>query len=315
MWQVSYLWEEIPWLQQCLTSSQTSCSCTLQTRLKMLQAVSQLQVFQRPISTTNSVIHADHELIAWCSDVKVLNSSVIFTDVCHRGCWGPRTLVRCILSQSKTSMGTLCWCSWRTWTPVPTWMAFAGRSCANSSSNASPSRPRRSPLPWTFCSLNSMWVLRWLKVCPSRKEWFCAVHFLFPPQLGMDGGICQRHSWVYFSSFSFLKCFSNPELRRKSIERHFQNVSRSPGKHLFIGISLMSLNTHSQRMSEDKAETIRLQIEMCFLLQLLHVQTLIIQASVNYHDSPLPLLGTFSQESYWSDVGSVCKTASTSREY
>lgn len=42
--QVSYLWEEIPWLQQCLSPTQSSCSCTLQTRLKMLQAVSQLQV-------------------------------------------------------------------------------------------------------------------------------------------------------------------------------------------------------------------------------------------------------------------------------
>ncbi|KAM7370905.1 hypothetical protein PAMP_010415 [Pampus punctatissimus] len=40
---VSYLWEEIPWLQQCLSPSQSSCSCTLQTRLKMLQAVSLLQ--------------------------------------------------------------------------------------------------------------------------------------------------------------------------------------------------------------------------------------------------------------------------------
>lgn len=45
--QVSYLWEEIPWLQQCLSPSQSSCSCTLQTRLKMLQAVSHLQVVQR----------------------------------------------------------------------------------------------------------------------------------------------------------------------------------------------------------------------------------------------------------------------------
>lgn len=44
MWQVSYLWEEIPWLQQCLSSCQSSCSCTLQTRVKMLQAISQLQV-------------------------------------------------------------------------------------------------------------------------------------------------------------------------------------------------------------------------------------------------------------------------------
>ncbi|XP_068610755.1 ankyrin repeat and fibronectin type-III domain-containing protein 1 [Brachionichthys hirsutus] len=40
---VSHLWEEIPWLQQCLNPSQSSCSCTLQTRLRMLQAVSQLQ--------------------------------------------------------------------------------------------------------------------------------------------------------------------------------------------------------------------------------------------------------------------------------
>lgn len=44
LFQVSYLWEEISWLQQCLSASQSSCSCTLQTRLKMLQAVSQLQV-------------------------------------------------------------------------------------------------------------------------------------------------------------------------------------------------------------------------------------------------------------------------------
>ncbi|XP_069011849.1 ankyrin repeat and fibronectin type-III domain-containing protein 1 isoform X1 [Embiotoca jacksoni] len=40
---VSYLWEDISWLQQCLSPSQSSCSCTLQTRLKMLQAVSHLQ--------------------------------------------------------------------------------------------------------------------------------------------------------------------------------------------------------------------------------------------------------------------------------
>ncbi|XP_056440937.1 ankyrin repeat and fibronectin type-III domain-containing protein 1-like, partial [Gadus chalcogrammus] len=38
---VSYLWEDILWLQQCLSPSQTSC--TLQTRVKMLQAVSLLQ--------------------------------------------------------------------------------------------------------------------------------------------------------------------------------------------------------------------------------------------------------------------------------
>uniref|UniRef100_A0A8C6ST33 Fibronectin type-III domain-containing protein n=1 Tax=Neogobius melanostomus TaxID=47308 RepID=A0A8C6ST33_9GOBI len=40
---VSYLWEEIPWLQQCLSPTQMSCSCTLQTRMKMLQAISYLQ--------------------------------------------------------------------------------------------------------------------------------------------------------------------------------------------------------------------------------------------------------------------------------
>ncbi|CAL8301916.1 unnamed protein product [Lota lota] len=40
---VSYLWEDILWLQQCLSPSQTSCSCTLQTRVKILQAVSLLQ--------------------------------------------------------------------------------------------------------------------------------------------------------------------------------------------------------------------------------------------------------------------------------
>ncbi|XP_069036950.1 ankyrin repeat and fibronectin type-III domain-containing protein 1 isoform X3 [Lepisosteus oculatus] len=40
---VSCLWEEIPWMQQCLSPSQSSYSCALQTRLKMLQAVSQLQ--------------------------------------------------------------------------------------------------------------------------------------------------------------------------------------------------------------------------------------------------------------------------------
>ncbi|CAL8259311.1 unnamed protein product [Arctogadus glacialis] len=38
---VSYLWEDILWLQQCLSPSQTSC--TLQTRVKLLQAVSLLQ--------------------------------------------------------------------------------------------------------------------------------------------------------------------------------------------------------------------------------------------------------------------------------
>ncbi|XP_037393188.1 ankyrin repeat and fibronectin type-III domain-containing protein 1 [Pygocentrus nattereri] len=40
---VSYLWEEISWLQQCVGPAQLSCSCTLQTRLKMLQALAHLQ--------------------------------------------------------------------------------------------------------------------------------------------------------------------------------------------------------------------------------------------------------------------------------
>ncbi|XP_027009904.2 ankyrin repeat and fibronectin type-III domain-containing protein 1 isoform X3 [Tachysurus fulvidraco] len=40
---VTYLWEEILWLQQCASSTHLSCSCTLQTRLKILQALIQLQ--------------------------------------------------------------------------------------------------------------------------------------------------------------------------------------------------------------------------------------------------------------------------------
>ncbi|XP_058255126.1 ankyrin repeat and fibronectin type-III domain-containing protein 1 isoform X1 [Hemibagrus wyckioides] len=40
---VTYLWEEILWLQQCASSTHPSCSCTLQTRLKILQALTQLQ--------------------------------------------------------------------------------------------------------------------------------------------------------------------------------------------------------------------------------------------------------------------------------
>ncbi|XP_053493927.1 ankyrin repeat and fibronectin type-III domain-containing protein 1 isoform X3 [Ictalurus furcatus] len=40
---VTYLWEEIMWLQQCASSTHPSCSCTLQTRLKILQALTQLQ--------------------------------------------------------------------------------------------------------------------------------------------------------------------------------------------------------------------------------------------------------------------------------
>ncbi|XP_039630443.1 ankyrin repeat and fibronectin type-III domain-containing protein 1 isoform X2 [Polypterus senegalus] len=40
---VSYLWQNILWLRQCISSSLSSCSCTLQTRLKMLQAVFHFQ--------------------------------------------------------------------------------------------------------------------------------------------------------------------------------------------------------------------------------------------------------------------------------
>ncbi|KAF7709060.1 hypothetical protein HF521_018117 [Silurus meridionalis] len=40
---VTYLWEDIQWLQQCASSTHPSCSCTLQTRLKILQALTQLQ--------------------------------------------------------------------------------------------------------------------------------------------------------------------------------------------------------------------------------------------------------------------------------
>ncbi|XP_020663849.3 ankyrin repeat and fibronectin type-III domain-containing protein 1 isoform X1 [Pogona vitticeps] len=40
---VSCMWDEILWLRQCVTVSQSSCSCILQTRLKMLLAISQMQ--------------------------------------------------------------------------------------------------------------------------------------------------------------------------------------------------------------------------------------------------------------------------------
>lgn len=42
--QVSCMWDEILWLRQCVTVSQSSCSCILQTRFKMLLAISQMQV-------------------------------------------------------------------------------------------------------------------------------------------------------------------------------------------------------------------------------------------------------------------------------
>ncbi|KAM6424146.1 ankyrin repeat and fibronectin type-III domain-containing protein 1-like isoform 4-T9 [Liasis olivaceus] len=40
---VSCMWDEILWLRQCVTVSQSSCSCVLQTRFKMLLAISQMQ--------------------------------------------------------------------------------------------------------------------------------------------------------------------------------------------------------------------------------------------------------------------------------
>ncbi|XP_029432384.1 ankyrin repeat and fibronectin type-III domain-containing protein 1-like isoform X3 [Rhinatrema bivittatum] len=40
---VSYMWEDTLWLRQCVTVSQSSCSCILQTRFKMLLASSQMQ--------------------------------------------------------------------------------------------------------------------------------------------------------------------------------------------------------------------------------------------------------------------------------
>ncbi|XP_034639734.1 ankyrin repeat and fibronectin type-III domain-containing protein 1-like isoform X7 [Trachemys scripta elegans] len=40
---VACMWDEILWLRQCLTVSQSSCSCILQTRFKMLLAISQMQ--------------------------------------------------------------------------------------------------------------------------------------------------------------------------------------------------------------------------------------------------------------------------------
>ncbi|XP_048029749.1 ankyrin repeat and fibronectin type-III domain-containing protein 1 isoform X3 [Megalobrama amblycephala] len=40
---VSHLWEDLTWMQQCISPAHASSSCTLQTRLKMLQAAAQLQ--------------------------------------------------------------------------------------------------------------------------------------------------------------------------------------------------------------------------------------------------------------------------------
>ncbi|XP_075422530.1 ankyrin repeat and fibronectin type-III domain-containing protein 1-like [Ascaphus truei] len=40
---VSCMWDDIVWLRQCVSVSQSSCSCILQTRFKMLLAVSQMQ--------------------------------------------------------------------------------------------------------------------------------------------------------------------------------------------------------------------------------------------------------------------------------
>ncbi|XP_052452578.1 ankyrin repeat and fibronectin type-III domain-containing protein 1 isoform X1 [Carassius gibelio] len=40
---VSHLWEELTWMQQCISPAHASSSCTLQMRLKLLQAAAQLQ--------------------------------------------------------------------------------------------------------------------------------------------------------------------------------------------------------------------------------------------------------------------------------
>uniref|UniRef100_A0A9J8C5J7 Fibronectin type-III domain-containing protein n=1 Tax=Cyprinus carpio carpio TaxID=630221 RepID=A0A9J8C5J7_CYPCA len=40
---VSHLWEELTWMQQCISPAHASSSCTLQTRLRLLQAAAQLQ--------------------------------------------------------------------------------------------------------------------------------------------------------------------------------------------------------------------------------------------------------------------------------
>ncbi|TRY91303.1 hypothetical protein DNTS_028368, partial [Danionella cerebrum] len=40
---VSHLWEELGWMQQCIGTAQGSSSCTLQTRLRMLQAAAHMQ--------------------------------------------------------------------------------------------------------------------------------------------------------------------------------------------------------------------------------------------------------------------------------
>ncbi|XP_055037352.2 ankyrin repeat and fibronectin type-III domain-containing protein 1 isoform X3 [Misgurnus anguillicaudatus] len=40
---VSHLWEDLTWMQQCISPAHASSSCTLQTRLKMIQAAAQLQ--------------------------------------------------------------------------------------------------------------------------------------------------------------------------------------------------------------------------------------------------------------------------------
>lgn len=205
MWQVSYLWEEIPWLQQCLTSSQTSCSCTLQTRLKMLQAVSQLQVLQRPISTANSVIYANHLLIVWCSDVKVLNSSVIIYWCLSQGLLGTQDLGQVYFEPIKDKHGNALLVLLKDMNTCPNldgvrWTQLCKLQLQRKSIS-SPEEP--TALDILLIKLHVSPTL----ACPSRKEWFCAVHFLFPPQLGMDGGICQRHSWGFFFVRFILEMF------------------------------------------------------------------------------------------------------------
>lgn len=77
--------------------------------------------------------------------------------------WEPRILVRFILSRSKTSMVTPCWCCWRTWMRLPTLTGYAGRSFVNCSSNENLYHPPKSPLRWTCSSSHFMWVRQVLR--------------------------------------------------------------------------------------------------------------------------------------------------------
>lgn len=78
--------------------------------------------------------------------------------------------------------------------------------------------------------------------------------------------VCQQWLWLLSGSFFAFFVTQRFSKMKECSGRHLQNASGSTGKHLFIGITLMSLNPHSQKTSNVKAETIRLQIEMCFQL-------------------------------------------------